>query len=181
VCQPPVRADADREALWAGLGARSVGVVSTDHCPFTVADRRAGVTGQGWTSFADIPGGQPGVETRLGLAYQGVREGRFPAERWVELVSGAPARLFGLAHRKGALRAGLDADLVVFDPEATKQLDAGALHMRTDHSPYEGLSVRGWPAVTVARGRIVARDGGPADVEPGWGRFVPRGRSAALE
>ncbi len=75
VCQPPVRTDADREALWGGLAAGPVGVISTDHCPFTVADRRRGVTGEGWTSFAEIPGGQPGVETRVGLAYQG-RPGR---------------------------------------------------------------------------------------------------------
>jgi dihydropyrimidinase len=181
VCQPPVRAEADHDALWGGLAAGPVSVISTDHCPFTAADRRAGVTGTGWTSFAEIPGGQPGVETRLGLAYQGVRDGRFSVERWVELVAGAPAGLFGLAHRKGALRPGLDADLVVFDPEATRRLDAASLHMRTDHSPYEGLEIRGWPAVTVARGRIVARDGEPADVEPGWGRFVPRGRSSALD
>jgi dihydropyrimidinase len=180
VCQPPVRTDTDREALWDGLAAGAVKLISTDHCPFTIADRRAGVTGDWWSSFAEIPGGQPGVETRLGLAFQGVREGRYRLERWVELVAGAPARLFGLAHRKGALQAGLDADLVVFDPEATRRLDADSLHMRTDHSPYAGLEVRGWPAVTVARGRIVARDGEPADVQPGWGRFVPRERSAAL-
>jgi dihydropyrimidinase len=180
VCQPPVRADADREALWDGLAAGPVGVISTDHCPFTVADRRAGVSGEGWTSFAEIPGGQPGVETRLGLAYQGVRDGRFSVERWVDLVAGAPARLFGLAHRKGALQEGLDADLLVFDPEATRRLDAASLHMRTDHSPYADLEVRGWPAVTIARGRVVARDGEPADLEAGRGRFVPRGRSSAL-
>jgi dihydropyrimidinase len=127
-----------------------------------------------WSTFAQIPGGLPGVETRLSLLYQGVRQERLSLERWVELTSGSPARLFGLAHRKGRLAEGLDADVVVFDPLASRRLDAGALHMRTDHSPYEGMEVRGWPAVTIARGRVVARGGEPADVEPGWGRFVPR-------
>lgn len=66
------------------------------------------------------------------------------------------------------------ADVVVFDPEASRRLDARSMHMRTDHSPYEGMTVRGWAAITISRGRIVARDGEPADVEPGWGRYVTR-------
>ena len=180
VCQPPVRTDADREALWGGLGAESVGVISTDHCPFTVADRRGGVTGAGWTSFAEIPGGQPGVETRLGLAYQGVRDGLVLRGALGRPGGRGPGPAVRPRPPEGRARGRLDADLVVFDPEATRRLDAASLHMRTDHSPYAGLEVRGWPAVTIARGRIVARDGEPADVEPGWGRFVPRGRSTAL-
>ena len=163
-------------ALWAGLADGTVDVVATDHCPFTTADRARGVLGgDRWSTFAQIPGGLPGVETRLSLLYQGVRQERLSPARWVELSSGAPARLFGLAHRKGRLAEGLDADVVVFDPLARRRLDAGALHMRTDHSPYGGMEVLGWPAVTIARGRLVARGGEPADVEPGWGRFVPRG------
>jgi dihydropyrimidinase len=74
------------------------------------------------------------------------------------------------------LAPGLDADVVMFDPSATRRLDARTLHSRSDHSPYEGMEVTGWPALVLARGRIVAREGEPADVEPGWGRFVPRTR-----
>ncbi len=174
VCTPPVRADADREALWAGL-AGDIQAVSTDHRPFTRADRRHGTAhGPSWRDFTQIPGGLPGVETRVALAYQGVLEDRFPPERWVDLVSTTPARLFGLAHRKGKISTGMDADLVIFDPEARRHLDAASLHMRTDHSPYADLTVRGWPALTLARGRIVARDGEPADVEPGRGRYLRR-------
>jgi dihydropyrimidinase len=176
VCVPPLRTPADREALWAALGDGTVQVAATDHCPFTVADRRRGTAGRGrgWSDFTEIPGGLPGVETRLSLTYQGVREGRLSLERWVDAVAGAPARLFGMDHRKGALTPGLDADIVVFDPAATRRLDAHRLHSRSDHSPYEGMEVTGWAALTLARGRAVARAGEPADAEPGWGRFVPR-------
>lgn len=177
VCAPPLRANADRAALWSGLADGALQAVSTDHCPFTQADRHRGTRARedGWRDFTEIPGGLPGVETRLSLVYQGVRDGRLSVERWVETCSTGPARLFGLSHVKGSLAPGLDADVVVFDPEATKRLDAGALHMRTDHSPYEGMEIAGWPAWTLSRGRVVARDGEPADEEePGWGRFVPR-------
>jgi dihydropyrimidinase len=175
VCSPPVRREKDRAALWAAL-MEEVDLVSTDHCPFTRADRRLGTTGEpgGWRNFTEIPGGLPGVETRLSLVYQGVRSGHLTLERWVDLVAGAPARMFGLSGRKGALRVGLDADMVVFDPEASRRLDARSLHSRSDHSPYEGTEVQGWPALTLSRGRVVARNGQPADVEPGWGRFVAR-------
>lgn len=176
VCVPPVRGDADREALWTALTNGELDTVSTDHCPFTIADRRHGTAERdgGWRDFTEIPGGLPGVETRLSLLYEGVREGRFGAERWVDLVAASPARLFGLADRKGAIAPGMDADVVVFDPAATRRLDASSLHMRTDHSPYAGRTVTGWPAVTISRGTVVARDGEPADPEPGHGRFLRR-------
>ncbi|HEX2848921.1 MAG TPA: dihydropyrimidinase [Acidimicrobiales bacterium] len=174
VCAPPLRSAPDREALWHALGRGDVEVLATDHCPFTMSDRRRGTTGAGWSTFADVPGGLAGVETRLALAYQGVRTGRLSLARWVDATSGAPARLFGLDHRKGSIRPGADADLVVFDPDATRRLDATNLHSRGDHSPYEGITLTGWPAITFARGRRVAEAGEPADVRPGWGRFVRR-------
>jgi dihydropyrimidinase len=110
----------------------------------------------------------------LSLLYQGVRTGRLSLERWVDATATAPARLFGLAHRKGALDPGLDADVVVFDPDATRSLAASALHSRCDHSPYQGETVTGWPAVTISRGRVVARDGEPTGEPSGWGKFVRR-------
>ncbi len=176
VCAPPLRADVDREALWSGLADGSVQVLATDHCPFTTSDRRRGVFAreEGWRSFTEIPGGLPGVETRLALGFQGVREGRLPLGRWIDSVATAPARLFGLSHLKGSLAVGLDGDVVVFDPAAHHRLDADRLHMATDHSPYAGMQVTGWPAITISRGTIVARDGEPWEVAPGRGRFVHR-------
>jgi dihydropyrimidinase len=188
LCTPPLRGEMDRAALWSGLSDGSIDVVSSDHCPFTTADRKRGTASHegGWADFTEIPAGLPGVETRVSLVYQGVRRGLIPLERWVDAVSGAPARLFGLGHRKGSLAPGMDADVVVFDPDATRKLEASSLHMRTDHSPYARMEVTGWAAITLSRGRIVARDGQPADVLPGWGRFVSRrtfdvGREQAAE
>src|SRR5207248_9217569 len=111
---PPLRAVGDAEALWAGLADGTIEVVATDHCPFTRADRAHGtVPGQArWRTFREIPGGLPGVETRVSLLFQGVREGRISLERWVDAVAGAPSRVFGLDHVKGSLRVGRDADLV---------------------------------------------------------------------
>jgi dihydropyrimidinase len=174
VCAPPLRGPADRAALWRALGDGEVEVVSTDHCPFTVADRWRGTAGTGWTDFTQIPGGLSGVETRLSLVYQGVLAGDLTLEQWVAATSGTPARLFGLDGSKGALRPGLDADLVIFDPAATRRLDASHLHSRCDHSPYAGRVVTGWPALTLSRGEVVAVGGEPADPRPGRGRFVPR-------
>jgi len=172
----PLRASADRAALWGGLADGTIELVSTDHCPFTQADRRRGVAARpdGWPTFTEIPGGLPGVETRLSLAYQGVVDGALTLERWVDAVAGAPARLFGLDGSKGTLAAGFDADVVVFDPEVTNRLDASVLHSRSDHSPYEGTVIRGWAALTVARGRMIARSGEPFEVQPGRGCYLRR-------
>ncbi|WP_395656978.1 dihydropyrimidinase [Nocardioides sp.] len=174
VCAPPLRRASDRVALWDALGVGDVEVVATDHCPFTTTDRRRGTGGTGWADFTGIPGGLGGVETRLSLVYQGVTTGRLSLERWVDATSAAPARLFGLDGVKGSVRVGLDADLVVFDPGATRRLDASHLHSRSDHSPYADLVVTGWPAVTISRGEVVAVGGEPTDPTPGRGRFVRR-------
>lgn len=174
VCAPPLRGPADRAALWGALRDGDIEVVSTDHCPFTAAARRRGTGGEGWADFTQIPGGLSGVETRLSLVYQGVVSGRLSLERWVEVTSGAPARLFGLDGVKGAIRPGLDADLVVFDPGASRRLDASSLHSRCDRSPYDGRVVTGWPAVTMSRGDVVATAGEPDEAHPGRGRFVRR-------
>ena len=175
VCTPPLRDPWHAEELWHGLAQGTVHTVATDHCPFTVADRRAGTRGRpdGFADFTEIPGGLPGVETRMALVWRGVTAGRITAADWVRLCSEAPARTFGLWPAKGSLRPGGDGDVVVWDPTRRQSLDAAALHMRVDHSPYEGTDVEGWPSLVLSRGRIVAVDGSPCG-EPGWGRFVAR-------
>ena len=123
--------------------------------------------------FTEIPGGLPGIETRLTLVWAGVRAGRLTASDWVRLCAEAPARTFGLWPRKGSLRVGADADVVVWDPHRRQPLDAAALHMRTDHSPYEGQVAIGWPSLVLLRGRAVA-DNGKFVGEPGWGKYLHR-------
>jgi dihydropyrimidinase len=174
VCTPPLRDPWHAEELWEGLGNGGVQTVATDHCPFTVADRRTGTGGQGAADFTEIPGGLPGVETRLALVWRGVAAGRITDVDWVRLCAESPARTFGLWPSKGSLRIGADADVVVWDPTRRQALDASALHMNVDHSPYEGMTVDGWPSLVLSRGRPVARDGQPLG-EPGWGRYVVRG------
>jgi dihydropyrimidinase len=175
VCTPPLRDPWHREELWEGLARGWVQTVATDHCPFWQADRRRGTAGRdgGFADFTEIPGGLPGIETRMTLVWQGVRAGRISVADWVRLCAEAPAKTFGLFPRKGCLRARSDADVVVWDPERAQALDAVALHMRTDHSPYEGRVVRGWPELVLSRGRVVARDGRFRG-EPGWGRYMER-------
>jgi dihydropyrimidinase len=175
VCTPPLRDPWHGEELWHGLASGWIHTVATDHCPFTTEDRHRGVRGrpEGWRDFTEIPGGLPGIETRMTLVWAGVLGGRITVADWVRLCAEAPARTFGLWPRKGALRVGFDADVVVWDPDRRQPLDAADLHMRTDHSPYAGQVAVGWPTLVTSRGRVVARDGRFTG-EPAWGRYVPR-------
>ena len=178
VCAPPLRDSWHQEELWEGLARGTLQVVSTDHCPFDAASRRAGLRGGGWQNFSEIPGGLPGIETRLALVFQRVIDGDMSPEQWVDRCCTTPAKLFGLHPAKGEIAAGADADVVVFDPRAQRHLIHENLHMATDHSPYSDIVARGWPALVLVRGRAVARDGVPVGAA-GWGRFIARGASGA--
>jgi dihydropyrimidinase len=175
VCTPPLRDPWHAEELWHGMTHGHVHTVATDHCPFMVADRRAGMQArpEGFRDFTEIPGGLPGIETRMGLVWAGVAAGRITAADWVRLCAEAPARTFGLWPAKGNLRVGADADVVVWDPARLQSLAAGALHMAVDHSPYEGMEVTGWPELVLSRGEVVARDGAFVG-EPARGNFLAR-------
>jgi dihydropyrimidinase len=175
VCTPPLRDPWHAEELWEGMASGYVHTVATDHCPFWRADRRAGVSGRpgGVGDFTDIPGGLPGIETRLALVWQGVQMGRITTADWVRLCSEAPARTFGLWPAKGSLSVGADADVVVWDPARRHSLGATDLDMAADHSPYEGTVSIGWPELVLSRGRVVAVDGSFTG-EPGWGSYLAR-------
>ena len=121
------------------------------------------------------PNGGPGVETRLSLVYNGgVRTGKITLNRFVELVSTAPAKMFGLFPRKGAITVGSDADVVLFDPEAEATISASTHHMRVDYNCFEGMRVRGLPEVVMQRGEVLVESGRFLG-KPGQGRFLARG------
>ena len=152
VFTPPLREKWHQEKLWNGLKLDHLQVVSTDHCPFCFKEQKE--LGRG--DFSKIPNGGPGIEHRMSLIYSGgVAHGRFSVNRFVELVSTTPAKLFGLYPRKGTIAVGSDADLVVFDPKRQHTISAKTHHMRVDYSMFEGIQVTGMPEVVLSRGHIV--------------------------
>ena len=165
---PALRTDADQRALWKALRRRELDLIATDHCPFTREQKR-------WNgTFTDLPYGLPGVETLLPLVHsEGVAKGLLHLPDLPRLLSEGPARVHGLYPRKGVLETGADADLVVFDPDATWEIRPDRLHMKTDFSPYDGWSVTGKVEATVARGEVVYA-GGEVVAEAGRGRFLFR-------
>ena len=170
VIAPPIRPRGHQETVWSALKAGILQVVATDHCPF----HQEGQKELGRHDFRRIPGGAAGIEHRLSLLYTyGVLRGRLDLHQFVDLVSTRPARLFGLFPRKGSLTVGADADLVIWDPEATSTISAATHHHRCDRSIYEGFSLKGLPSVVIANGRIRFRDG-DLRVERGQGRFLKR-------
>jgi dihydropyrimidinase len=170
VFTPPLREKWHQEKLWRGLAHDDLQVVSTDHCPFCFKEQKE----LGKDDFTKIPNGGPGIEHRLSLIYSGgVHGGRFSPNRFVQLVSTAPAKLFGLYPRKGAIAVGSDADLVLFDPQAQQVLSASTHHMRVDYSMFEGIRVKGVAQTVLSRGEPVI-DRGKFVGRAGHGRFLRR-------
>ncbi|MGB6820621.1 MAG: dihydropyrimidinase [Candidatus Acidiferrales bacterium] len=170
VFTPPLREKWHQEKLWQGLAQDTLQVVSTDHCPFCFKEQKE----LGRDDFTKIPNGGPGIEHRLSLIYTGGVHGkRFSANRFVELVSTAPAKLFGLYPRKGTIAVGSDADLVIFDPNREEIISAKTHHMRVDYSMFEGIHTRGAPKTVFSRGKAVI-DAGKFVGRPGAGQFIRR-------
>src|ERR1700704_6090408 len=170
VCSPPMRSKDHQPELWSGLRKDDLQVVSTDHCPFDFHGQKE----LGRSDFRKIPNGLPGVEDRLDLMHDcGVVGGRLSRERWVEICSTAPARMFGMYPRKGAVAVGADADLVVYDPDRKHTVSAKTHHMNVDYSCYEGRVVQGGSDVVLSRGAVVVRDG-QFSGRKGAGKFLRR-------
>jgi dihydropyrimidinase len=169
---PPLRAPADRDALWAGLADGSIDLVASDHVPDRLAVEKAEAA-RG-IPFNQISNGAPEIETLLTLLYsEGVARGRLTLERMVDLLATTPARRFGFAS-KGAIEVGKDADLVVFDPAARQAIHAANLHHSSDYTPYEGLAVSGAVRDVFVRANPVIRSGVFVG-RRGAGAFVERG------
>ncbi|HEX5903092.1 MAG TPA: dihydropyrimidinase [Actinomycetota bacterium] len=171
VCSPPLRTADHQEDLWKGLQGNDLQIVSTDHAPFNYVGQKD----MGKDDFSKIPNGLPSVEDRFTLLFEGVGNGHIGLNRFVEVVATAPAKMFGLYPRKGTIAPGSDADIVVFDPNAEREISASTHHMNVDYSPYEGRKVRGLPEVVLQRGNVLVRDG-QFHGRSGDGRFQPRSR-----
>ncbi len=170
VCSPPLRTRDHQPELWHGLVKDDLQVVSTDHCPFDFHGQKE--LGRG--DFRKVPNGLPGVEDRLDLLHDGgVVGGKITKERWVEIASTAPAKLFGMYPRKGAIAVGADADIVIYDPNRKHTISAKTHHMAVDYSCYEGRSVQGGSDVVMSRGSVIVRNG-EFTGRQGAGRFLKR-------
>src|SRR5438034_902426 len=171
VCMHAENGDVIDVLVQRALAFNDLQCVSTDHCPFCMKEQKE----LGRNDFSKIPNGAPGIETRMSLVYDGgVRTGRISLNRFVELTSTSPAKIFGLFPRKGTIAPGSDADIVVFDPNRTMTLSARTLHMKVDYNPYEGRQVTGATDTVLSRGRLVIENGQFVG-RPGSGVFVKRG------
>ena len=171
VCAPPLRDKAEQEHLWKGLRRGAIQTVSTDHCSFTLAQKA-----MGREDFTKIPGGLPGVETRGELMFSyGVARRKISAAQMCRALSENPARLYGLYPRKGVLRPGSDADIVVYDPGASHVIRAEDCVANVDYNPYEGFVTAGGIRQVWLRGQLAVEDGRVLPEDPA-GRYMARGK-----
>ena len=171
VCSPPIRKEADKQALWQGIGAGKVDIISTDHCSFTFEQKKLGLG-----DFSKIPNGLPGIEHRPAVVWaSGAAQGRMSAEEFCRLLSTEPARAFGMYPRKGALDLGSDADVVVWDPKAEAVLTAADMNMLAGYSPWEGMELHGLPKAVFLHGVLSAENG--KVINSNGGRYVSRSKS----
>ncbi len=183
VMTPPLRDHKCQHALWRGLKFDDLQLVATDHCPFCFNENRFGLLRSkqyGKDDFSKIPNGAPGVEFRLPLLYDGgVHSGRITLNRFVQLTSTAPAKMFGMFPKKGAIAVGSDADLVLFDPNERHTLSADTHHSNVDYSLFEGREVQGKVKQVFLRGELIV-DGDEWRGRAGMGQYLKRSASGRI-
>lgn len=160
VMSPPLRPKGNQEQLWNGLRNNWLQIVSTDHCSFRMS-AKGGKIGKelGLKDFSKIPNGAPGIETRMMLLWDAVSKGLLDANRFVDVTSTTPAKLFGLYPRKGTITPGADADLLIIDPQRKFKIDYKKLHMNVDYNPYDGRTLSGFMQDVFVRGKLMVADG----------------------
>ncbi len=171
---PPLREASQRQAMWDGLRADNLQTVATDHCGWTLTQKKQGKT------VDELLPGMSNLETLLPMLYsEGVGKGRLSLNRFVEVISTNPAKLFGLYPQKGTIAVGADADLVVFDPKKEVTIRHRDMHSRSDYELYEGFQVTGWPVLTLSRGEVIV-DNGKVLGQAGRGKLLKRGRFTVM-
>lgn len=169
VMSPPFRPKHHQEALWRGLQGGNLQTTATDHCCFCTPQKQAGLE-----DFRKIPNGTGGIEDRMSvLWHHGVNSGRLTPSEFVRVTSTSTAQIFNMYPKKGAIMAGADADIVIWDPQSTRTISAKTHHQNVDFNIYEGMEVTGNAAITLSRGNVVWRDGQLHTVR-GAGKYVER-------
>ena len=169
VMSPPFRPKGHQDALWRGLQSGNLQTTATDHCCFC-ADQKA----MGKDDFTKIPNGTGGVENRMEVLWHaGVNTGKLTMNEFVRVTSTNAAQIFNMYPRKGSISVGADADLVIWDPEASKTISAKTHHQNVDYNIFEGMTVRGTASHTISQGKVVFKDG-ELFVERGAGRYIER-------
>jgi len=177
VCSTPLRSreEGHQDHMWQALRTNDLQMVSTDHCPFCMKGQKE----LGVGDFRKIPNGIGSVEHRMDLMYQGVVTGELTLERWVELTSTTPARMFGMYGQKGVITPGADADVVIYDPNGHTTISQASHHMNMDYSAWEGFEVDGHVDTVISRGKVIV-DKNQYLGAKGDGRFIKRGLSQYL-
>lgn len=168
ICSPPIRSQADADALWQALCDGTLSIISSDHCGFDTRQKNLG-----GGNFSKTPNGLPGVEVRLPVIYtEGVLKSRITLSQMAALTSTNPAKIFNMYPQKGALLPGSDADLVILDTEKQVILEPKHLHGATDWSPYTGMKLHGFANSTILRGKFLVKDEVFVDNKDGGGNFI---------
>lgn len=172
-CSPPPRDARSQQAVWDGLRDGTLGLYSSDHAPYRF-DESGKLPHGDATTFKDMANGVPGIELRMPLLFsEGVMAGRITINEFVALTATNHARMYGLAHCKGNIAIGLDADLALWNPARDVTVGTAMLHDQVAYTPYEGRRLRGWPELVMSRGRVVVQDNS-LQVERGSGRYIAR-------
>ncbi len=170
ILTPPLREKSNQDFLWSALQDGKISVIATDHCPFDFKLRKTLAS----DDFSKCPNGLPGIETRIPLMFsEGVMKDRLSIEQFVDVCCTNPAKIMGLYPKKGVIEKGADADIVIIDPDKKVKLSNNILHQNVDYTPFEGIELKGYPVLTMVRGKVIVKKN-IFTGKKGYGQFIKR-------